>query len=93
MLAALEYVNSFRPARVIVAVPVASLSGCERVKRFASECICLALPEPFGSVGEWYRNFHQVSDDEIRLLLEQNYHTIGPPVRTIRLPPEAARRL
>ena len=93
MLAALQYVNSFHAAAVIVAVPVASSAALERIRQVATECIYLAVPEPFDSVGEWYQDFREVTDDEVRALLQQNHRRIGPPIRTVRLTPEMARRL
>lgn len=91
MMAAVEYVNSFRPAAVVIAVPVGSTSACDWLKRFVSECVCLATPEPFLSVGTWYADFYQVTDGEVRKLLAQNYHRIGPPVETIRFTPDLAQ--
>jgi putative phosphoribosyl transferase len=35
----------------------------------ADEVVCLATPEPFWAIGQWYRTFDQVSDDEVRRLL------------------------
>lgn len=93
MLAALQYVNSFQAAAVIVAVPVASSGALERIRQVATECIYLAVPESFDSVGEWYEDFREVTDDEVRALLQQNHRRIGPPIRTVRLTPEMARRL
>lgn len=93
MLAALQYVNSFHAAAVIVAVPVASSGALERIRQVATECIYLAVPEPFDSVGEWYQDFREVTDDEVHALLQQNHRRIGPPIRTVRLTPEMARRL
>jgi predicted phosphoribosyltransferase len=93
MLAALEYVNSFHPAAVIVAAPVASSGAIERIRQFATDCICVAIPEPFDSVGKWYQDFREVSDYEVRVLLQQNHRRVGPPIRTVRLTPEMARRV
>jgi putative phosphoribosyl transferase len=71
MLAAVRYVKSLRPARVIVAVPVAARETCEQMKAQADDCICLATPDPFFAVGEWYRDFRQVRDSEVRELLTE----------------------
>ena len=69
MLAAVRSVRTQQAATVMVAVPVGSAEACELLSREAGECICLATPEPFFAVGEWYRDFQQVSDEEVRELL------------------------
>jgi putative phosphoribosyl transferase len=69
MLVAARYVRSVKPARTLIAVPVASVQACERLKT-EDDCICLATPEPFVAVGEWYADFPQVTDSEVQRLLE-----------------------
>jgi putative phosphoribosyl transferase len=71
MQAAVKCVKSLQPAAVVVAVPVASRQACVRLRQVADECKCLAVPERFGSVGEWYQDFKQTSDAEVRDLLRQ----------------------
>ena len=71
MLAAVKCVKSLQPSTVIVAVPVASRQACAHLRHVADECVCLAVPEPFGSVGEWYQDFGQTSDAEVRDLLRR----------------------
>lgn len=70
MRAATKALCLHRPSKVVVAVPVAPTSACESLRAFADEVICVAQPEPFQSVGEWYEDFGQVTDDEVRDLLE-----------------------
>jgi predicted phosphoribosyltransferase len=41
----------------------------EELRREADEVICLATPEPFFAIGEWYMDFSQTSDEEVRELL------------------------
>jgi putative phosphoribosyl transferase len=69
MLAAVHYVNSFRPKKVVAAAPIGTEEACSRLKRFTDGCFCLAIPEPFRAVGRWYLNFDQVGDEEVRLIL------------------------
>ena len=71
MLAAVKCVNSLLPSAVIVAVPVASRQACAHLRDQADECVCLAIPEPFVAVGEWYQDFRQTSDAEVRDLLRR----------------------
>lgn len=71
MLAAVKCVKSLQPSAVIIAVPVASHHAYAHLRRAVAECVSLALPEPFGAVGEWYRDFRQTSDAEVRELLSR----------------------
>lgn len=71
MLAAVKCVKSLQPSAVIVAVPVASRQACVLIRDEADECVCLATPTPFMAVGEWYQDFRQTSDAEVRELLQQ----------------------
>ena len=54
---------------IVVAVPVAARSTCEEFQGEVDDLICVATPEPFWAVGQWYRNFSQTTDDEVRELL------------------------
>lgn len=72
MVAAARHVRSAHPQRLIIAAPVASSQACSRLKREADECICLAVPEPFCAVGEWYIDFQQVTDAEVQSILKQS---------------------
>ena len=72
MLVAARYVRSLKPSKTLIAVPVGSSQACHRLRKEADDCICLATPEPFTAVGEWYADFRQVTDAEVRLLLEQD---------------------
>ena len=70
MRAAVEALKQQQPARVVVAVPVASPETCQDLRREADEVVCLVTPEPFYSVGLWYQDFSQTTDEEVRALLE-----------------------
>ena len=72
MLAAVRHVRGAQPEKVVVAVPVGSKHACLRLRKEGGDCVCLAHPEPFHSVGEWYRNFGQVSDAEVQEILRHN---------------------
>jgi len=73
MLAAIRYVDVSRPARVGIAVPVASVQAFLHLKGIVSDCICLATPEPFHAVGAWYDDFSQVTDDEVQRVIEESH--------------------
>ncbi len=70
MKAAVQAVRLHAPARVVVAVPVGAASTCEELAAIADEVVCARTPDPFSAVGLWYRDFAQVSDDEVRALLQ-----------------------
>ena len=72
MLAAARSVRGLGPASLRIAVPVGSEQACQLVESECDECICLAIPRPFSAVGQWYEDFRQVSDAEVRDLLEQS---------------------
>jgi predicted phosphoribosyltransferase len=69
MLAAVHAVRQDDPARVVVAVPVADPEVCTMLRRDADEVVCLITPERLRAVGNWYEDFSQTSDDEVRALL------------------------
>jgi putative phosphoribosyl transferase len=77
MLASVRYVRTLRPRGVIVAVPVGSEDGCVLVRSEVDQLICLAIPESFIAVGEWYRDFSQTADDEVRNLLSMRRHGLS----------------
>jgi predicted phosphoribosyltransferase len=74
MLMAARYVRALKPAKMIVAVPVGSVEACALLRKEADELVCLATPESFRAVGEWFRDFRQVSDAEVLSLLEDGRH-------------------
>jgi putative phosphoribosyl transferase len=59
------------PAHLVVAVPVGSPATCAELAREVDRVICDATPEPFRAVGEWYWDFSQTTDEEVRELLLQ----------------------
>lgn len=66
MRVAVAAARQLEPARIAVAVPVASRTACEELRDLVDEVICLAAPEPFEGVGRWYVAFPQTTDDEVR---------------------------
>lgn len=76
MRSAVEVLKRQRPAKVIIAVPVAAGAACNEFNRPADQevCVCLQAPEPFFSVGLWYKDFAQTTDDEVNNLLSHAAH-------------------
>ena len=71
MIAALHALRAGRPARLVCAVPVASQEAVEKVRACADEVVVLSTPLMFYAVGQFYRSFEQVGDDEVIELLRQ----------------------
>jgi predicted phosphoribosyltransferase len=69
MHAAVRALRARRPARIIAATPVAPPSTCRELGHVADDVVCAITPEPFHSVGHWYEDFEQTTDDEVRELL------------------------
>ncbi|HUF34868.1 MAG TPA: phosphoribosyltransferase [Gemmatimonadales bacterium] len=69
MRAAAIVLRKLGPRRLIVAVPVAPAETCRTLRALVDEVVCLFTPEPFRSVGEWYDDFSQTSDEDVRRLL------------------------
>jgi putative phosphoribosyl transferase len=69
MHAAVSALRRRGPARLIVAVPVAATSTCKQFVDEVDEVVCAETPKPFYAVGQWYEEFSQTSDDEVRHLL------------------------
>jgi putative phosphoribosyl transferase len=69
MRVALAAVRTAGPARLIVAVPVGPRQVCRALRREADDVVCAATPARFQAVGQVFADFHQVSDDEVRELL------------------------
>lgn len=72
MRAAVQAVRLHRPARVVVAVPVGAPETCREFADVADEIVCARTPEYFAAVGQWYRDFSQTTDDEVRQLLHED---------------------
>jgi putative phosphoribosyl transferase len=71
MLAAVAALRQEKPQQIIVAVPVAPPSTCAEIEKAADRVVCLYTPLEFLSVSQWYQNFSQTSDEEVRELLNR----------------------
>lgn len=69
MRAALASLRQRDPARIVVAVPVAPAATCADLESLADHVVCLATPRLFRAVGQWYDDFRQVDDEEVRSVL------------------------
>ncbi|MET1153593.1 phosphoribosyltransferase family protein [Arthrobacter sp.] len=65
MKAAIKAVRQSKPREIVVAVPVGPPQTCAELEKLADAVFCLRQPRGFRAVGEAYRHFNQVSDDEV----------------------------
>ena len=72
MRAAIASLRAQRARQVVVAVPVAPTDTCRELAKETDQVVCLATPQPFLAVGQWYEEFSPPSDEEIRELLRRN---------------------
>jgi putative phosphoribosyl transferase len=70
MTAAVMAIKNQRPKNLIVAVPVASPETLREIAKRVDETACLQTPDPFWSVGSWYADFTQTTDQEVQFLLD-----------------------
>lgn len=82
MMAALHAVRARKPARLVCAVPVASAESLDLVRPFADELVCLQVPEDFQAVGQFYRSFGQVEDEDAIRLLSEASARFRPPTQS-----------
>jgi putative phosphoribosyl transferase len=72
MIAALHAVRAKKPAKLVCAVPVAPPESVETLRPYADELVCLETPEDFMAVGQFYRHFEQVEDEEVIAMLARH---------------------
>jgi predicted phosphoribosyltransferase len=77
MIAALHAVRAKQPARLVCAVPVAAQESLAKVQPLADEVVCLDAPADFFAVGQFYRDFPQVEDEEVEVLLSSKELSVG----------------
>lgn len=71
LFAAVQALRNMNPARVIVAVPVATSHACNRLRLYCDRVVALDTPEDFYAVGQFYDDFSQVSDEQVVDLLRR----------------------
>jgi len=98
--AALRLVHRQHPARVVLATPVCAADTALRLRPKVDEMQCVELPEWLGAVGQFYRHFEQVSNDQVARLLQRSRSRapapgpateapVDPPVRDAEVSVEA----
>jgi putative phosphoribosyl transferase len=69
--ASLRAVRRRKPGRLVLAVPVAPPEAVEALRHEVDEVVCLHTPDDLYAIGQFYDDFSQVEDDEVRELLER----------------------
>jgi predicted phosphoribosyltransferase len=77
MTAALRAIRRSKPKELVAAVAVASPSAARAMAREADATVCLSVPADFYAVGEFFKNFSQVSDEEVIAILQKKEPTIS----------------
>ncbi|MDZ7780751.1 MAG: phosphoribosyltransferase family protein [Gemmatimonadota bacterium] len=73
--AAVRAVRTQRPRSVVVAVPVASPDSVKKLRTEADQVVCPLVPKSLSAIGFWYRDFPQLTDDEVRRMLHRAWET------------------
>jgi putative phosphoribosyl transferase len=71
MKAAVLALRKENAGKIVVAVPLGASTTSEELGRIADDVVCLRMPEPFYGVGHWYRDFVQISDEEVSQFIEK----------------------
>ena len=71
MRAAVTALRQDDPARVVVAAPVAVPDACQALRAVADDVVCVFVPSTLRSVGAWYEDFSETTDEQVRTLLRQ----------------------
>jgi len=75
MQAAILALRERGPARITVAVPVASATAVETIRSLVDEFVCLVTPDHFGAVARWYQDFSELTHEEASRLLGSTSNT------------------
>jgi predicted phosphoribosyltransferase len=93
MHAAIAALKKRGVAKIIVAVPVGAPETCAEIAAEVDETICAVEPELFQAVGQFYEDFSQTSDDEVRRLLAAAHTRAFRPASELAPPGEAPPRV
>lgn len=71
ILGTVHVLQKSNPAKIVIAVPVASKSSVEKLSSEVDEVVAVLIPDQFWGVGGFYQDFDQVSDDEVMFYLDK----------------------
>lgn len=75
--AAVRALRGLGARRIILAVPVAASQTTEQLREEVDSLVCVQEPGNLWAIGTWYEDFHQMSDDEVLVLLDQAHRAVG----------------
>ena len=78
MIAAVAALRQLDAGRIVVAAPVIARSTFHQIHHAADEVVAVIVPEDFQGVGQWYEDFSQTTDEEVRELLGETNHRAAP---------------
>lgn len=94
MFAAVQALRDMDPAEIVIAVPAAPESTCREFADIVDDVVCASMPTPFLAVGESFWDFEQVTDEEVRMLLQTPTRGIGTArIRIEETPAEVVERV
>jgi predicted phosphoribosyltransferase len=71
LLSTVSVIKKSKPGKIVISVPVASPEAVENLEKEVDELIVLLIPPDFNSVGAYYENFENVSEDDVLVYLEK----------------------
>jgi putative phosphoribosyl transferase len=71
LLSTISMLKNEGPGKIIIAVPVSSKKAVQKLSGLVDEIVCPLIPETFYGVGTFYKNFDQVSDEEVMMYLNK----------------------
>ena len=69
MRAAIRALRQLQAGRIVVAAPTMAWSTAQEMRMEADDCVAAMTPTDFRGVGQWYEDFSQTTDEEVRDLL------------------------
>lgn len=69
MMALISVIKMKKPRKIVIAVPVGPADTIEELKGCADEVVCLSTPDKFYGIGQFYSDFSQVDEEEVKRLL------------------------
>ncbi len=76
-VATINAIRKLKPKKIIFAAPTCAKDSVLHLKPLVDDFLCLITPSEFQSVGQWYDNFEQVTDEEVKDILKKNNHSLG----------------
>lgn len=78
MIVAVAALRQLKAGRIVVAAPVIPQSTFHQIHQATDEVVAVIVPERFYGVGQWYEDFSQTTDNEVRQLLDETNHRAAP---------------